>query len=749
MKIGVASGEFESITGLTSETDSIYGDGNYSLQLNSNTFTTSTTYTDNKKTTGWEQFVYSNGSTEDATGSHIIWADAFIEYWLIGYHKAYGKCPSTNPPFVPLGTGWIPYDSDCYADSEAAGFLSVGYIPPAYLGGAYLIGSSNFWTEASWPKPEDEVDFCYQAPGEEPGELVPICVTVVVAASILDLFKYWSESEFNVYGFGGGSEAQFNSGTLIQISNALKAQDGTDITPKCVTNTTPGSSLTGESNNLRLGDYCGVNWNEIVFKEGNLPPDSENVMVSYSTPGGAGTSEPPTFNYVSLGDPVALTLKTTVQKLYVDPGTSWFVTPSDGLLPCTSCDIKHERWMSPPTQALTGTVPTGGLGVAFAVFQFYHQYRQSVSYTILPASGPGSPTPPTWTSNQFGGSTSQPIEYCPSWAGVYCILPPEDWSDNGSAWSVPNPLVGSTSSEQWVTLMSTKGTVSSPQTVTFKYHHQFNLTTSVYPSTAYGVILPALFPSGSAWEDYQSSLSFTAKPNPGYSFYYWSTPPYKYLAGHFLCAGGNSTSCNFKMPAHALTLVATFSYTATFKQVGIPSGILWGVTVGETRYTSKTSTVTVPGLSGTVNYWYDTSVPVPKGGGSYTCVLGCGGSVSAPTTVTATYQPQLDVTPVSPPSPPNGARATSENVTLEVRVTGPGGSPVSKAMVYVVYWPGTYSGTSYWCSGLSDSKGYFSCLIDTYKGFEIPSIFHWYAVASEVGYATGESPIWTFTSYAS
>lgn len=719
--IGQVDGEFLSVSGLTNEADSSGHADAFSLQINTNKFTTSTIYTDNKKTTGWEQFVY---RTPDPPGS--IYSSVLIVYWVLGYITQYGKCPSINPPF---GT-WIPYDTtgdnkpdSCYADSQAA---SLSSRQATWLGWGDIdfVGEANYLHDST-----DMAVLC---------DISSLCYSVSVVSSVLDLSKHWNESEFNVYGYGGGSQASFNSGTLIKISNALTDQFGNEITPGCVTGP---ETLTAESNNLDLGGYCGVNSNAIVFKEANIPNLSD-FEVSYSTPGGAGTSEAPQIQYTSLGDSVTHTLSRVKETLYVDTGTTWSVTPNP--LACTSCDTKHERWMSTNT-----TTDIAYFGDSFMRFVFYHQYLQAVLYTILPGVNTGSPTPPTWTANQAGLATSQPMVYCPP-PPVYCRLPRGDWYDNGSAWSVTNPLLGSTSSEQWVTFMSTSGTVSSPKVVTFAYHHQFSLTTIVSPSATYGTTEPA---PGSHWEDYQSSVSVTAKPNAkplGYSFNHWSGME------TVICASGKATSnpCTFKMPAYAVSLNAVFTYKATFKQVGIPSGVLWGVAVGETHYTSKTSTLTVSGLSGTVDYSYDTSVTVSKGGGSYVCVSdSCSGSISAPTTITATYQPLLVVTLISPP---DGATMTSYVVQFEGQVTGPTGSPVSGATVSIYLGAGGgwlvqpvcsgVSNSNGYLRGVSDSNGHFSCSLNTQSlGY---NTFSWYARATEEGYATGQSPTWTFTSYS-
>ena len=104
------------------------------------------------------------------------------------------------------------------------------------------------------------------------------------------------------------------------------------------------------------------------------------------------------------------------------------------------------------------------------------------------------------------------------------------------------------------------------------------------------------------------------------------------------------------VPGTSPTWTFTFNpptYSVTFQESGIPSGVTWGVTVGGTRYTSSSSSVPVSGLSGSVGYSYDSSVP--GSGGTYVCSSGCSGSVSGATTVTATYtfQPTVNLSQIS------------------------------------------------------------------------------------------------------
>ncbi|MFH1229075.1 MAG: hypothetical protein V1678_01460 [Candidatus Aenigmatarchaeota archaeon] len=85
-------------------------------------------------------------------------------------------------------------------------------------------------------------------------------------------------------------------------------------------------------------------------------------------------------------------------------------------------------------------------------------------------------------------------------------------------------------------------------------------------------------------------------------------------------------------------------YSATFSQSGIPGGTTWGVTVGSTKYTSSTSSLTVPSLTGTISYTYDS--PVSGASGTrYNCNSGCSGLVSfASTSASASYGTQYYLT---------------------------------------------------------------------------------------------------------
>ena len=84
--------------------------------------------------------------------------------------------------------------------------------------------------------------------------------------SVLDISSVWKEAEFNVVGNAGGSRADFNSGSSIEVTLGLS--DGSAAAPSCLAN----GGTTGETNNLNLGT-CST-WTlfgtgGIQFKESN------------------------------------------------------------------------------------------------------------------------------------------------------------------------------------------------------------------------------------------------------------------------------------------------------------------------------------------------------------------------------------------------------------------------------------------------------------------------------------------------
>ena len=212
-------GTFPVVSGVTKETDS--GKNAYSIQLNSN-FMDTAVCAGKSKCMAWQQYVYA--STEKS---------AFMQYWLINYGST---CPKG---------GWMAVYGDCYMNSKA---VSVPKIAISKL-------SSMKMSATAVKGGKDTLVFtadsdAYSTSGED---------------SVTDLATGWTQSEFNIIGDGGGSEATFNTGSSLTVNIAIT--DGSSAAPTCG----PKDGTTGETNNLKLGSCkaSGGSTPSIEFTESN------------------------------------------------------------------------------------------------------------------------------------------------------------------------------------------------------------------------------------------------------------------------------------------------------------------------------------------------------------------------------------------------------------------------------------------------------------------------------------------------
>ena len=248
--ISQAQGSFDSVNGLTSESNSNGVANSYSLQLNTNFFSGSSVCNnapDKANCQGWEQFVYdSSGSTQ-------------IQYWLLNWGKAGSLCPtprgaSCKQNFVS-SDGWCPQtvsgftDVLCVVDAAA---------PPAAaaqvatgLGQLAVVG--------------------FAAQGGNPDSMTMTVGNTVTTGSggnyFPDLASKWTESEFNVFG-DSNDTANFNNGTTIQVRTSVAS--GTSAAPSCDLR-----SFTAEANNLTLvatdDNPSKSALPSLVFTESNAP----------------------------------------------------------------------------------------------------------------------------------------------------------------------------------------------------------------------------------------------------------------------------------------------------------------------------------------------------------------------------------------------------------------------------------------------------------------------------------------------
>jgi hypothetical protein len=204
--ISTGVGSFTKVKGLTSETGG--GQTNaYTLQLNSEFFNgpVCAGAAVPSKCLTWLQYVYFG-----ARGQSSV----FMQYWLINWNTT---CPA----------GWNTFSGDCFKNSAA---VSAPQEPITDLSQMSITGSAVnggldttiFMDGAN----------AFKTTGQD---------------TVVDLANAWNGAEFNVIGPGGGSEANFNTGTKLTVGIAVT--DGSTAKPKCLAN----AGTTGETNNLNLG----------------------------------------------------------------------------------------------------------------------------------------------------------------------------------------------------------------------------------------------------------------------------------------------------------------------------------------------------------------------------------------------------------------------------------------------------------------------------------------------------------------
>jgi len=277
--------------------------------------------------------------------------------------------------------------------------------------------------------------------------------------------------------------------------------------------------------------------------------------LSYSISGG-GTPTAPTYAANQYGASAPQVLTTSATGYWYDSGGSWSVSPNP-----LSGSGSSERWYS--SQTLSGTISSSST----LVFTFYHQYLQTLSYSVV-GGGTGY-SAPTFRGNQFGSSFGQ----------VLTTSATGYWFDNGATWTVTNPLGGSTSSEQWITSQSASGTIMSAQAIAFSYQHQYYLTMQAGSG---GSVTPA-----SGWQNPGANVTITAAPNSGYAFAGWT------CTGASCYAGATNPS--------SVVVNAIITETGNFNPITVTIRVdnrTLSTNVGGANMTSPQT------VDPTVEYWY-------------------------------------------------------------------------------------------------------------------------------------------------
>ncbi len=129
----------------------------------------------------------------------------------------------------------------------------------------------------------------------------------------------------------------------------------------------------------------------------------------------------------------------------------------------------------------------------------------TLSYSIQGGGSLYSPPQLTYFSNGAQETTTLSLQ------------PTTYYMDNGSMWSIANPLSGSTVDERWITAQPSQALVTSSQTINLVYVHQYLVTIEPNPSGG-----GTTTPSGTNWYVALSSISISAQANSPDFFAGWN-----------------------------------------------------------------------------------------------------------------------------------------------------------------------------------------------------------------------------------
>jgi FG-GAP-like repeat len=250
--ISTATGSFDSVVGVTSETNA-HDEDKYSLQLNSNYFYGSPACSgarDPTKCQGWQQFVFSN---------YII-GGGEMQYWLLNYHNT---CPD----------GWWASGTDCYTDSPT---VQTPHQPITNLANLSVTGQTVAGGQDTFILSTGSALYAVQN-----------------SDSMLGLPNYWKSAEFNVFGDCCSSTAYFNSGSTIAVRTSVDS--GVTTAPSCI-----NDGWTGEQNNLYFQASSGTPRSStqpaIVFTESTTETRTKPCDSAVAVPAASKLADTHDFN---------------------------------------------------------------------------------------------------------------------------------------------------------------------------------------------------------------------------------------------------------------------------------------------------------------------------------------------------------------------------------------------------------------------------------------------------------------------
>jgi hypothetical protein len=210
-----------------------------------------------------------------------------VEIWyvLVGYASSWGQssCSSINPP--PNAGNWVAGNNnkDCYSEGSplsSTAIESVTNLAHLSISGSAAFGNSN-----------DEVVVCDSSLSQ--------CWSWSNNDNVLNLYQKWNVAETGIFGYGGGSQAQFIGSSNSASFNVLLNEEtgsGAVISPLCQSQS---SGATGETNSLAL-----VSGSCTTSPAGTMSFQELGYHLTMGTSGCCGTVSPVSGYY--FGGPVTI-----------------------------------------------------------------------------------------------------------------------------------------------------------------------------------------------------------------------------------------------------------------------------------------------------------------------------------------------------------------------------------------------------------------------------------------------------------
>jgi Bacterial Ig-like domain (group 3) len=365
-----ATGSFNDVSPGITETGQFDDQGpqvanEFTLQLNSQFFSSSPACSgssDPANCLGWQQFIY------EAPSNFV-----FMQYWLIDYDAT---CPA----------GWftvnVSPNVDCYTNSPASTY-SGNPLTAADLASVNLVGSAN-------ANGNDQVSLSVGS---------GTATMVSNSDDMVDLANFWNTTEFDVFGDGGGGQANFGSNSTLEAQTTLVASS--QQAPSCVQ-----EGFTAETNNLTRTGTPALGTEQsptIAFAQTN----GATTTPSCATAAGTGPIQTATGLSVAPSSPATnqpVTLTATVTPSAFTPsGTVAFDNNGVAIPGCAAQPL-----------AVNGSSYTATCGTSFTAASS----PESLSGTFTPSSGSLGPSTSAIdnlaiardsTATSLGASTGRPV----------------------------------------------------------------------------------------------------------------------------------------------------------------------------------------------------------------------------------------------------------------------------------------------------------------------------------------------------